>query len=60
MRHSWVNDMTAHINSYLDGEGAALPKEVQSKFPSIPDHIPSQPKQVGFTPKHRKNNSLNF
>lgn len=60
MRQPWLNDMTSHINSYLDEEGAALPKEVQAKFPNIPDPVPSQSKQPGFTPNHRKNNSLNF
>ncbi len=60
MRHPWFNEMTAHINAYLDEEGAALPHDVQAKFPTIPDPLPSQGKQPAITPKHRKNNSLNF
>ena len=60
-RSPWMTEMTAHVNNYLDEEGAVTPREVQAKIASIPALCRST-KQLppAITPKHRKNNSLNF
>jgi serine/threonine protein kinase len=60
-RHPWMTEMAAHVNSYLDEEGAVGPREMQAKIAIIPPLGPSVKQQPpAVTPKHRKNNSLNF